>query len=106
MTVPAEMPTEEEVRTALCKVIDPEVGMNIVDLGLVYGVEISPNRLHVDLTMTTPACPMSEIILDDARHALATLVPDGAEIGLSLVWEPPWSTDRLSDHARTHFGWA
>ncbi len=97
--------TETDVLGALYAVIDPEVGMNIVDLGLVYGVEISPGTVHVDLTMTTPACPMGELIFDDAHEALAALVPAGVEIELDLVWEPPWSPDRMSAHAREHFGW-
>lgn len=99
------MPTEKEVRTVLRGVIDPEIGVNIVDLGLVYGVEISDNRLRVDLTMTTPACPMGEMILDDAREALAALAPTGAEIDLDLVWDPPWSPDKMSEQARKHLGW-
>ena len=99
------MPTKEIVLNMLHNVIDPEVGMNIVDLGLVSGVEISGNKLRVDLTMTTPACPMSEMILDDARRALAGLVPEGTEIDLNLVWEPPWSPDKMSENARDHFGW-
>jgi metal-sulfur cluster biosynthetic enzyme len=98
--------TAEEVRAVLRGVIDPEVGMNIVDLGLVYGVEISANRLHVDLTMTTPACPMGEMILDDAQQALEALVPASVEIDLNLVWDPPWSPDKMSEHAREHFGWS
>jgi metal-sulfur cluster biosynthetic enzyme len=101
----SEIPTKEVILNILHNVIDPEVGMNIVDLGLVYGVEISGNKLRVDLTMTTPACPMSEMILDDARRALAGLVPEGTEIDLNLVWEPPWSPDKMSDNARDHFGW-
>ena len=101
----SEMPTKEIVLNILHNVIDPEVGVNIVDLGLVYGVEISGNKLRVDLTMTTPACPMSEMILDDARRALAGLVPEGTEIDLNLVWEPPWSPDKMSENARDHFGW-
>ncbi|MDD5179794.1 MAG: metal-sulfur cluster assembly factor [Gallionellaceae bacterium] len=99
------MPTEEEVRAALHSVIDPEVGMNIVDLGLVYGVNIADNKLQVDLTMTTPACPMGEMILDDARRALKALAPDCAEIEINLVWEPPWDASMMTAHARQHFGW-
>ncbi|WP_435626483.1 metal-sulfur cluster assembly factor [Candidatus Ferrigenium straubiae] len=99
------MPTEEEVLFALRSVIDPEVGMNIVDLGLIYGVEISDEKLHVDLTMTTPACPMGEMILDNARHALEAVVPVDVEIELNLVWNPPWSADKMSEHARKYFGW-
>ncbi len=101
----SEMPTREIVLNILHNVIDPEVGVNIVDLGLVYGVEISGNKLRVDLTMTTPACPMGDMILDDARRALAGLAPADAEIDLNLVWEPPWSPDKMSDNARDHFGW-
>lgn len=80
--------------------------MNIVDLGLVYDVIITDNKLQVDLTMTTPACPMGEMILDDARQALKELVPEGVEIELNLVWDPPWSPDMMTEHARQHFGWA
>ena len=98
--------TEDVVRTALRSVIDPEVRMNIVDLGLIYGVTLSPHALHVDLTMTTPACPMGEMIFDDAEQALAALVPAGVEIDLNLVWDPPWSPERMSAHAREHFGWS
>lgn len=97
--------TTEDVRTALRGVDDPEVGMNIVDLGLVYGVEVTPTRVHVDLTMTSPACPMGEMILEDAQHALETLAPAGVEVDLALVWDPPWTPDRMSEHARAHFGW-
>lgn len=105
MSLQSGMFTEEEVRTALSSVIDPEIGMNIVDLGLVYGVEISACKLHVDLTMTTPACPMGEMILDDAQQALAAMVPAGVEIDLNLVWDPPWSPEKMSEHARRHLGW-
>ena len=99
------MPTKEIVLNILHNVIDPEVGVNIVDLGLVYGVEISGNKLRIDLTMTTPACPMGGMILDDVRRALAGLVPTDAEVDINLVWEPPWSPDKMSENARDHFGW-
>jgi metal-sulfur cluster biosynthetic enzyme len=99
------MPTEEQVRAALRGVIDPEVGLNIVDLGLIYRVEISENRLQIDLTMTTPACPMGGLILDNARQALTALLPASADIELNLVWDPPWTPDRMTEHAREFFGW-
>lgn len=105
MDMQTEIPTEKDVRKSLSSVIDPEVGMNIVDLGLVYLVEISENRLRVDMTMTTPACPMGEMIMDNARHALRGLMPVGAEIELNLVWDPPWSSEKMSDYAREFFGW-
>ena len=105
MSMQSRMPTDADVRTALRSVIDPEVGLNIVDLGLIYGVEISDNKLHIDLTMTTPACPMGDMILDDARRVLKGLAPDDAEIEINLVWEPPWSPDKMSVNAHDHFGW-
>ena len=105
MPMQPEMPTEIVVRSLLRNVIDPEVGMNIVDLGLVYGVEISADKLRVDLTMTTRACPMSEMIVDDARQALTGLMPTGTEIDINLVWEPPWDPSKMSEQALDHFGW-
>ena len=99
-------PAEGSVREALRSVIDPEVGMNIVDLGLVYGVQAGPQRVVVDLTMTTPACPMSGMISDDAREAISEAFPDVAEVVIRLVWDPPWDQSKMSAHAKRHFGWS
>jgi len=99
-----KMPTEEKIRSALHNVIDPEVGMNIVDLGLIYGIEISGLKLCINLTMTTPACPMGDMIMEDVRYTLTDLAP-AAEIEINLVWEPPWSPEKMSENARGHFGW-
>lgn len=101
-----DMPTEEAVRQALRSVIDPEVGMNVVDLGLVYGVEIGPGLVRVAMTMTTPACPMGSMIAEDAREAIRDIAPAAAEIDVQLVWDPPWSPALMSDHAKQHFGWS
>lgn len=100
-----DMPTEEAIRAALRNVIDPEVGMNVVDLGLVYGIEIAPDRVRVAMTMTTPACPMGAMITDDAKEAIRDIAPDGADIAVDLVWDPPWDSGKMSDHAKKHFGW-
>jgi metal-sulfur cluster biosynthetic enzyme len=99
------MLTEDEVRDALRDVIDPEVGMNVVDLGLVYGIEASAERIAVRMTMTTPACPMGEMILDSARDAIRAAAPSVPRIDVDLVWEPPWTPDMMSEAARGHFGW-
>jgi len=96
---------ESAVRDALRQVLDPEAGMNIVDLGLVYGIEVSDASVHIDLTMTSAACPMAEMIVDDVVAAVVAAVP-GAEVDVALVWDPPWTPDRMSDFAREHFGWA
>ena len=101
----AALPSEERVREALHSVDDPEVGMNIVDLGLVYRIDITPERVHVELTMTTPACPMGEFITDKARRAVAAVLPQNVAVEVVLVWEPPWTPDRMSESARQTFGW-
>ncbi|HEY5293391.1 MAG TPA: metal-sulfur cluster assembly factor [Burkholderiales bacterium] len=99
------LPTEERVREALCSVDDPEVGMNIIDLGLVYRIDIAPERVRVELTMTTPACPMGELITDNARKAVAAALPQNVAVDVALVWEPPWTPDMMSESARQTFGW-
>ena len=96
--------TEDLVRDALSTVIDPEAGMNVVDLGLVYAIEIADERIHVRMTMTTPACPMGDMILDQAHAAIETVAPDAA-IELELVWDPPWTPALMSENARGFFGW-
>ena len=102
-----QKPDTETLTDALRRVIDPEVGMNIVDLGLVYGVALSDDglTLTVDLTMTSPACPMSELIFDEVDAALRPLLHPDAMLDINLVWDPPWSPERMSEHARQHFGW-
>lgn len=100
-----DLPTEEAIRVALRNVIDPEVGMNVVDLGLVYGIEIAPSRVRVAMTMTTPACPMGAMITEDAKEAIRDIAPDGVDIVVELVWDPPWDSSKMSDHAKQHFGW-
>jgi metal-sulfur cluster biosynthetic enzyme len=99
------MPSEDEVREALRSVDDPEVGMSIVDLGLVYGIDVTPERVHVEMTMTTQACPMSDLITDNARRAVVALVPDGVRVDIELVWEPFWTPDMMSESAKQTFGW-
>ncbi len=100
-----DMPTEEAIRAALRGVIDPEVGMNIVDLGLVYGIVIAPDRVRVAMTMTTPACPMGSMIAEDAREAIRDIAPEAAEVDVQLVWDPPWDSSMMSEHAKQRFGW-
>lgn len=93
------------LRQALTQVIDPEVGMNIVDLGLVYDIRIAAERIEVDITMTTPACPMSSMIAEQAREVILAALPAETEVMVNLVWDPPWDASMMSDHAREHFGW-
>ncbi len=102
---PPGMPDDEAVREALRQVDDPEAGMNIVDLGLVYGIEIGESSVHVEMTMTTAACPMADMITDNARRVIAAISPPDAAIDVELVWDPPWTPDKMTGIARDHFGW-
>jgi metal-sulfur cluster biosynthetic enzyme len=103
MTSP--VPDDDAVREALRQVEDPEAGMNIVDLGLVYAVDVGAGAVKVDLTMTTAACPMAGMIVDGARDAISAVVPAGTTVDVRLVWDPPWTPDRMTGVARDHFGW-
>lgn len=100
--------SDDLVRDALRQVIDPEAGMNIVDLGLVYDIAVGERSVHVQMTMTSAACPMADMIVDDSYAAIEGALPRGQEIEVEveLVWEPPWTPALMSDLARDQFGWA
>jgi metal-sulfur cluster biosynthetic enzyme len=102
MTPPLD---DDAVRHALMQVDDPEAGMNIVDLGLVYRIEVAEGAVEVDLTMTTAACPMADMIVDQAKSAIESVVGEAARVDIRLVWDPPWTPDRMTDLARERFGW-
>jgi metal-sulfur cluster biosynthetic enzyme len=95
----------ETVRAALREVYDPELGYNIVDLGLVYGVVVDGGRVAITMTMTTPGCPAADYIEEGARERVAML--DGVrDVAVQVVWSPPWTPDMMSDDAKRHFGFA
>ncbi len=95
----------QPVHTALRRVADPEVAMNIVDVGLVYGVSVEGQCLRLLLTMTSAACPVVDVIVDDCQTELARVLPADMAVAVELVWEPPWTADRLSARARALMGW-
>ena len=97
------MVTEDNVMQALRDVYDPEIGVNVVDLGLVYRVEVHGGNVEVDLTMTTPACPAYEMLTDTAEQAIKSL--DGVQnVHVELVWEPPWTPDMMDDDIKRALG--
>jgi metal-sulfur cluster biosynthetic enzyme len=96
---------ESQVRDILRQVIDPEVGMNIVALGLVYRVEVVADSLLIEMTMTSPACPMGAMIVDDVHAALAKALPETIRPDVRLVWEPPWQPSMMDAASKQHFGW-
>jgi len=94
------------VRAALEEVVDPEMALDIVNLGLVCGVRGMPGRVEVRLTMTSAACPVSELIVDEARDALVAALGSDVHVDVQLVWDPPWTPERMSERARRAMGWS
>ncbi|MGD2062315.1 MAG: metal-sulfur cluster assembly factor [Nitrospirota bacterium] len=95
----------DEIRTALREVIDPEVGVNVVDLGLLYGIELEGAEVRVRLTMTSPACPLGAHLREQVESAIRRHCPDAGIVTVDLVWDPPWSPERMSDEAKRALGW-
>ena len=93
------------VAAALRRVIDPEIAMSIVDVGLVYGVDIDARQARVRVTMTSAACPVVDVIIDDIWHELSRVLPETLAIDVELVWEPPWMPARMSGRAKAIMGW-
>ena len=96
---------EDALLDALRSVDDPEAGMNIVDLGLIYGIEAAPPAATVRMTMTSAACPLGDYLTDAVRDALRARFPELQEVNVELVWEPPWTPALMSGEARDFFGW-
>ena len=97
------MPTKDEVIEALRTVEDPELGMDIVDLGLLYDVEVQGPRVKVTHTLTSMGCPVGPMIQEDIHRVASEL--DGVEdIAVELTWDPPWTPERMSDDAKFILG--
>jgi metal-sulfur cluster biosynthetic enzyme len=99
------MMTEQQVVDVLRGVTDPELGLNIVDLGLVEQVAVDGDAVAVSLIMTSPACPQGEYLADEATRALAAVAEAGRAIRVSLLAAPHWSPDRISEQGRRSLGW-
>lgn len=94
------MPTREDVVRALSVVVDPEIGIDVVALGLVYGLDVRDGDVRVDLAMTSPTCPLSEYLVDTAARTIRRQVPDAGRIFVAIVDDPPWAPEMMSDDAR------
>jgi FeS assembly SUF system protein len=97
------MVTQDDVMNVLRQCYDPEIPVNIVDLGLIYNVSIDDKKVDVDMTLTAPGCPMHALIARDVKQKVETL-PDVEEVNVNVVWDPPWSPDRMSDEAKKQLG--
>lgn len=90
--------TDDDVMEALKDVVDPELGINVVDLGLVYAVTVDDaNIATVDMTLTSAACPLTDVIEDQTRSALSSVVQD---FRINWVWMPPWGPEKITDDGR------
>jgi metal-sulfur cluster biosynthetic enzyme len=99
------MPAERDILRVLQGVSDPEVGVNIVDLGLIYSIEIDGERVRIVMTMTTPACPMHSYLTEEVRETILAEFEVVAEVEVQLVWEPAWSPRMISERGRRQLGW-
>jgi metal-sulfur cluster biosynthetic enzyme len=96
--------TDEQVRENLKNVYDPEIGINIVDLGLIYDVDVDDDSdVLITMTLTSIGCPLGPVIVQEATNALADLPGIGA-VDVKIVWSPPWSPDLMSEDARDELG--
>jgi len=97
--------TEADIIAALQGVNDPEVGVNIVDLGLVYSTEIDGDKVRIVMTMTTPACPMHSYLTQEVRAAIMDRFEGISGVNVDLVWDPPWSPRMISAKGKRQLGW-
>lgn len=95
--------SEDQARLMLRRVKDPDLQLNIVDLGLVYGVRVDGATINVDLTLTSPGCPSGPEIIGDIEAALRTL-PGVQNVQVNLVWAPFWSPDKMEPRVRAYLG--
>ncbi|HVA24720.1 MAG TPA: metal-sulfur cluster assembly factor [Chloroflexota bacterium] len=99
------MINQEALLAALKNVCDPELGLNVVDLGLIYDIEQHDGVIDVQMTMTTPGCPLHESMLQGVGDALS-IFPGVKNVEVRLVWEPLWTPDRITLEGRQALGWA
>lgn len=97
------MPSAEAVEDALSNVIDPELGLDFVELGLIYGIDIEGSNVHVTFTLTTPACPIGPQVSEQIEEFVGEL--DGVdEVTSEMTFQPPWSPDKMSEDAKFALG--
>lgn len=97
------MITQEQVIDKLRNCLDPELGMNIIDLGLVYAVNIEGNRVGVLMTLTTPGCPLDSYFVKDITDKVKT-IKDVLDVSVELTFEPPWGPSKMSEESRDLLG--
>ena len=99
------MVEKEQVMEALKGCVDPEIGMNLVELGLIYDVIIDKDKVTVRMTLTTPGCPMANMILGEVEEKVKNIKGVGA-VEVEIVWDPPWNPERMTEEAKAKLGFA
>lgn len=94
---------KQDIINVLKTVIDPEIGVNVVDLGLIYDIDINNYNVKIRMTLTTPMCPLGPIIVDNVRRA-AESIKGVKKVDVEVVFDPPWSLDRISPEIREKLG--
>ena len=97
------MPDQALIYEKLKQIYDPEVGINIVDMGLIYSLDIADNKVEITMTLTSPGCPAGPQILSQVDSQVKT-VAGVEDVDINVVWSPPWSPDMLSEEARDQLG--
>lgn len=97
------MASVEDIREALTWVVDPEIGLNIIDLGLVYGIEIAEKKVSITMTLTTQGCPMHDSMKVAVENTVKRLEP-GKETEIKVVWDPPWTPEKMTPQAKAYLG--
>lgn len=95
--------TADQARLALRRVKDPELNLNIVDLGLIYDIHVESGKVRIDMSLTSPGCPSGPEIMGEAEQQLRT-IPGIGEVEMNLIWSPPWTPERIEPRVRAYMG--
>ena len=95
--------TLDQAKLVLRRVKDPELNLNIVDLGLIYDIQVEGSDINVDMSLTSPGCPSGPEIMGEAEKQLRS-VPGVGDVKINLIWSPPWTPDRIEPRVRTYLG--
>jgi len=101
--VPEPALSADQVKAALRRVKDPELNLNIVDLGLVYAISVDGSTVNIDMSLTSPGCPSGPEIMTDAEQQIRA-IPGVADVAMNLVWSPPWTPERIEPRVRAYLG--
>jgi len=98
-----EVVTKDDVLAALSEVMDPELGVSLVDLGLIYNVDVADNKVDVKMTLTAPGCPLHSVMRQNAQDRI-TRMEGVNEANVQVVWDPPWKPEMMSEKAKKQLG--